>query len=40
MIWDGGWGCLTESGKDSSALGDSSSVTQKEGFTGVQLSEI
>lgn len=32
--WDGGWGCLTETGTDSSALGDSSSVTWKEGVTG------
>lgn len=38
--WDGGWGCLTETGTDSSALGDSSSVTWKEGVTGVRLSEI
>lgn len=29
--WDGGWECLTETGKDSSALGDSSSVIWKGG---------
>lgn len=31
MIGTGGWGCLTETGRDSSVLGDSSSVTWKEG---------